>query len=998
MKNSVLVKIMAAAALPFILIFIILTVEISNFVYFTTLAGKAEAVRLAEHYAAMARSEFEVVYFDMLRNRLQILRDNIPVPDDYELTEQGFSSRVNSMLSGLLRNHFYTSSVWAVFASDDAPDGIIVNALYLEREGFALHDISENVRELFRSGSREWYSRPFGGRALYVTKAELNNYSGFNEGYYSSFMSLPIYNNSGGVIGVVVAELNFVPNFSVEYHRNTGEPNGITQLIVSEDGIIVAAANSELLGESLITLVVENNSFQTVEELSEFMHMNNWGIVKANQYNSIFGGYRSYMAITDINSFYVGSASDYSIFLDIPADMLVSPRENVSPLLFITGIIGLLVILAAVFITAFRGIGREKKLLTDEMNAEFARERKLLINSAKALRGNNRKPFSDAQMFFFGKISREVRTPMNSILGIAQILLSDGRLSDSQKKFINDIQISSESLLRMINDILDLSELSNGKLTLSQHNYNFIRLVDGVNSFARFAAEKKGLGYKHDITGKLPQYLYGDDARLKQILFNITGNAAKFTDTGSVSFNVIINEDTVVFEVKDTGRGIKPELTDGLFNVFGQAGELNTGSPYDANADIGMGLPISKKLTDLMNGKISVAGEYGKGSVFTVTVPKIVGDKNKLQMKTVSSGGSYSKDTRILIVDDNEINLEVAKGLITSFHDIECDVALSGKEALSLIETNKYDLVFMDYMMPEMDGIETTRRLREMGGTRREIPVIALSANATAETKDMLIKAGMNDFLSKPVMIDQMNVVLQKWLPKEKRVQKNESDKDSDNLLGFMEKGGRVITAVIGVSELDLNAGLSNVAFREDVYENSLKLLLNKIPKITETMENCLKEGNISDFTSHMHGMRGSLSALGAATLSALADDLESAGKKNNVNFCIEAFPNFTERLNKLAEQLALIFANAASGEKKSGSRTILDECLNTITVAMESYNYDLMADTVSRVTGLDFGMKINSDTDKIKIFAENFDYDGILHTINELKSELENNPALFEG
>jgi CheY-like chemotaxis protein/HPt (histidine-containing phosphotransfer) domain-containing protein len=521
---------------------------------------------------------------------------------------------------------------------------------------------------------------------------------------------------------------------------------------------------------------------------------------------------------------------------------------------------------------------------------------------------------------------------MNSILGIAQILLTENRLSESHKKYITDIKTSANTLLNTINDIIDLSRLSTGRMSLTLRDYNFIQFVDYISAFAKSAAKEKGLDYNFKTADKLPQCLYGDDARLKQLLQALICYTFKFTEKGSVTLNITVAQNNLVFEISNTGAGSVPEFS-------------------AQNVGDGFKLPIAKSLCDLMDGEITFTNENNAGSVCTVSIPIIKGDKSKLKAKTVKSDLYFSRDARVLIVDDNEVHLHIAKGLILSLYGINCDTALSGIEALSFIEKHSYDLIFMDFIMPEPDGIESTALIREAGKKNASVPIIALTANVVEETKDMFMKAGMNDFLAKPIITDELNTILQRWLPAEKRIQKPENPHEVDDLLSFMEKGGRIITAAMSISELDVNAGLSNVAFKEDVYENSLKLPLGNIPKVITQLQDCLTKNNLPGFTAHVSEIGSSLTAVGATSLAEMAKALEDAAKENDTESCEKNLPAFTSRLQSFREQLAAIFPSLQSSGKKVGTREVLDDCLSALTEAIEKYNYDLLVRTVARLT-----------------------------------------------
>ncbi|MCL1823492.1 MAG: ATP-binding protein, partial [Oscillospiraceae bacterium] len=564
------------------------------------------------------------------------------------------------------------------------------------------------------------------------------------------------------------------------------------------------------------------------------------------------------------------------------------------------------------------------------------------------------------------------------------------------KKYVRDVKTSTDALLSIINDILDLFKLSSGKMPLVPHDYDFLQFIDVLSAYAGKGSEKKSLEYRFETIGKPPLSLYGDEKRLMKVLKNIISNAVKYTKKGFISFKIIINEDDITFEIRDSGKGIKPDSIESLFNVFEQ--EENVTGINEHADKTGLDLPIAKKLIALMDGKLNVVSEYGVGSVFTVSIPKIIGDINKLTLKPAKTDLFFAENTRILIVDDNEMNLEVAKGLITSLYGIQCDTALSGTEAVLCAKKNVYDLVFMDHIMPEMSGTETAHRIRDAGGSNRSLPIIALTVNTVIGIKDLLIKEGMNDFLAKPIIIDEMTDILRKWLPKEKRIQKTVMTDEHD----FVKEENRVIKAAEMIAALDVKSGLTNVAGKEKVYEKSLKLLSEKIPKMITTMEDALNDNNIGDFTIHVHGLKSSLAVVGANSLSKTAFTLEKAGKEKNMDFCKETLPDFVRQLHDLKKKISAVFdseapeSDNASGKPK-GEREKAVAFLEALKEAAGNYDFETLTGTITQMSEFDFGSKMNSDVVKLKNLSELFNYSGIQTVIDELKTEIQNNPAFFE-
>jgi CheY-like chemotaxis protein len=332
----------------------------------------------------------------------------------------------------------------------------------------------------------------------------------------------------------------------------------------------------------------------------------------------------------------------------------------------------------------------------------------------------------------------------------------------------------------------------------------------------------------------------------------------------------------------------------------------------------------------------------------------------------------------VLIVDDNEINLQVAEGLITSLFEVECDMALSGAEALSLAGENTYRLIFMDQMMPEMDGIETTRRLRATSDYS-EVPIIALTANSIGDVREIIAEAGMNGYLGKPIMVSELSETIKKWLPSVRDAREAEEDLMFNN----------AVSAAQGISDLDVKAGLANVAGKEDAYENSLKLLYVKIPKIIVVMQECIDSDNLPDFTIHVHGMKSSLAIVGATALSAQALELERSGKGGDFKFCKAALPDFVEGLRALEGKLEPIFdAEPSAEDRQAGCNTAFDGLLSRLASAVGGYEYDEIVSIINEMLDFDFGDKLNSYIRKLKEAADFFDYDGLNQLLGELEAD----------
>jgi signal transduction histidine kinase/CheY-like chemotaxis protein len=370
---------------------------------------------------------------------------------------------------------------------------------------------------------------------------------------------------------------------------------------------------------------------------------------------------------------------------------------------------------------------------------------------------------NNAKSDFLAVMSHEIRTPMNAILGLNEIL-SRTELNQTQSKYLEDIKKSAQSLLTIINDILDFSKIEAGKLEIVNSNYNLRTLLDNLYAIFTILYKAKNLKLNFSIDPNIPAAVFGDENRLRQILNNLFSNAMKYTHKGQVDFSAYLSDDgRLYFDIKDTGIGIRQEDTEKLFKPFEQ---FDTRRNRNV-AGTGLGLAICYRLCLLMGGSLSLQSEYGKGSTFTVALPCIPADSLEEEKTAMDEKEFSAPSAKVLVVDDISINLEVCTAMLEAFA-IKADTALSGRAAIELVSKNNYDIIFMDHMMPEMDGIEATAKIRALGGHNKTVPIITLTANVLNGAEQMFLDNQFSGFLAKPIEFALLTRCLRQWLPPEK--------------------------------------------------------------------------------------------------------------------------------------------------------------------------------------------------------------------------------------
>ena len=372
---------------------------------------------------------------------------------------------------------------------------------------------------------------------------------------------------------------------------------------------------------------------------------------------------------------------------------------------------------------------------------------------------------------FLANMSHEIRTPMNAIVGVSELILQapDVTPADEMRENAILIQTAGANLMTLVNDILDLDRIEKDEMDILDQPYNAAGLFADVKEIINLRTQGAKLAFVTKFDFSVSAELNGDANRIKQVATNILTNAVKYTRRGSVTFKVRQRKTArgvnLIIEVSDTGIGIRPEDIEKLFKDFSQVDLLKNKEVEGT----GLGLAITKKLVTLMGGFIDVTSEYGVGSTFTVVLPQTLAARptESAAQRKKKEGRLRTRNVKALIVDDNQVNLMVASGIL-AIYEMETETCQDGQQAIDRMKQKKYDIVFMDHMMPVMDGIEATQKIREMEDAMEHTPIVALTANAIAGMEDFFLSSGMDGFLAKPILIDELEKVLKKCVPPDK--------------------------------------------------------------------------------------------------------------------------------------------------------------------------------------------------------------------------------------
>ena len=590
-----------------------------------------------------------------------------------------------------------------------------------------------------------------------------------------------------------------------------------------------------------------------------------------------------------------------------------------------------------------------------------------------------------AKTNFVSNMSHEIRTPMNSIVGITEILLRS-RHSPKEQEYLLNIQSSGRVLLTIINDVLDCSKMEAGKMQLFDEPYDPCSLFHDLRISMENRIGHSGLELIYDIDQDIPCKLKGDMGRIRQVIINLVNNAIKYTEKGSVRFSVHVrqkNTDKVMlyYEVADTGIGIRKEDQKILFDAF-QRVEMDRNRYVEGT---GLGLTISQNLVNMMGGVIEVESEYGKGSRFFFTIEQTIIDPTPVsavnyngQKDNVTEKEAeclfIAPEAHILLVDDNELNLVVAKELLKPLR-MQIDTAENGLQAVKMVRGSQYDLVLMDHMMPVMDGIEAAKAIRALPEDKyQKLPIIALTANAMVDARKEFLNAGMNGFVAKPIDFARICNQLKLWLPKDlvRDVPKEEAQKLLADDLSDRE-----------IQPEDPQMGFS---FEEGVKHCGSKAALMKTIRIfyrtidskADKIEQCLKEGLISDYVIEIHALKSSALLIGAVPLSEAAKELEDYGKQGKTEVLEEKTPDVLTLYRDL-KNILRPYAEKEEDAKKEFSDGEWITALQQIHQCIEQFDLDGVDQIMEQLEEYQVPECIRESMDQLRVYVADVSLEEIM-------------------
>ena len=590
---------------------------------------------------------------------------------------------------------------------------------------------------------------------------------------------------------------------------------------------------------------------------------------------------------------------------------------------------------------------------------------------------------NQAKSDFLAKMSHEIRTPINAVIGMNEMILRESTESEIHK-YAFDIKRSANTLLSIINEILDSSKIESGKLEIIPTAYDISSLFLDVHNMIDLRTQKKGLELLFDIDENMPSGLYGDDIRLRQILVNLLTNAVKYTPEGSVTMIVkseVIGDKVLLhFKVIDTGIGIKEEDLDKLFAKFERIEE----SRNRHIEGTGLGMNITQQLLMLMGSELEVESEYGKGSEFYFTIEQGITNAEPLgnfneRINQRESQYNYTlsyvaPNAKILVVDDNEINRKVVRSLLKK-SQIKVSEADNGMDCIKILEEEKFDIVFLDYMMPVMDGVETFNEIRNRH-LCDDVPVIMLTANAVVGAKEQFMSAGFTDYLTKPIAPEKLDKMIKDYLPKELIIEGE-----------FIEEVSEESELPV-LDEFDFSYALSILKDKE-ILLNTLKDFNKMLGVLSDKLNNLYVDIDDAEvlnlYKIEVHALKSSAAMVGAMLLSKMARLLEVASIEGNIDRIKVLHPILIEEMSKHRERLLSVFPESKEKMQIDDVELILGY-FDMLEMAVSNDDYEMADFVCNEIQKYSYPESVCKQVDELVEQVNKLDADAAIQLIKIIK------------
>ncbi len=624
--------------------------------------------------------------------------------------------------------------------------------------------------------------------------------------------------------------------------------------------------------------------------------------------------------------------------------------------------------------------------LIEDIDDEKKERTELINKSEQAMAA------SEAKSSFLSNMSHEIRTPINAVLGMNEMILREST-DDAIIGYASNIKAAGNSLLGLVNDILDFSKIEAGKMEIIPVEYNIASLINDLVNMIQSRADAKGLQLMLDLDKDIPQMLRGDEIRIKQVITNILTNAVKYTEKGSVIFGINAkkipeNTGAVYLDVyvKDTGMGIKQEDIKKLFSEFVRIDEKRNRNIEGT----GLGMNITQRLLDMMGSSLDVESAYGIGSKFSFRLRQEVinweplGDYENAYRKALADRKQYKEkfvapNAEILVTDDNEMNRIVFKSLLKKTL-VKVDAAVDGDDALAFTRKKKYDIIFLDHLMPRKDGIETLKELKgEADNPNVNTTVICLTANAISGAREEYIAAGFDDYLTKPIDVDNLENVLMKYLP-EDLVEPVEGQKEGEESADPEPEGnGTDLTPLNESTHIDVKKGILNTGSK-DAYVSLLEVFYKSLDdKLAELLKYCT-DGDIKNYTIKVHAMKSSLRLIGAAELGEEAQSLENAGKKEDLDYIRKHHEDFAARCASMNKPLSKVFnVDEADADKPEADEALLTDFYRRLRIAAENMDCTELDDIIEEMSAYSAPQQDAELWHEIQKAVDDFDYEKVI-------------------